>query len=208
MSRLKIPGHASFCSMECTRAGINKHSLRGESHPMYGKRGENGAFWGKHHTDEHKKRMSQLLSGENNPMYGVRGEKHPRYGIKHTSETIEKMAESHKDIASGEKNGNWKGGKSFEPYCPKFNKKLKEEIREKYGRQCVVCGLPESENTYSNGRRCRLSIHHVHYDKKEGCNGHDFVLVPLCIHCHSATTTGDRAYWEKLLSSKAESVKV
>lgn len=202
ISRLKIPGHASFCSMECTRIGIDKHSLKGKSHPMYGKRGEKGAFWGKHHTDEHKKRMSQLLSGENNPMYGVRGEKHPRYGIKHTHESIEKMVESHKNIALGENNGNWKGGISFEPYCPKFNKKLKEDIRNKYGRRCVVCGIPEFENVCSNGQHKKLSVHHVTYDKQEGCNGKDVVLVPLCIHCHSATTTGDRDYWQTLLLSR------
>ena len=92
---------------------IKLHSS-GENHPMYGK----------HHTEESRKKMSNTrkgttpwnkgipqskeqrekhskvmkgkLVGENNPMYGKTGDKHPAYGHNHTEEAKEKMSESKK----------------------------------------------------------------------------------------------------------------
>ena len=49
-------------------------------------KGENHHFFGKHHTEETKKKMSEVQKGENNPMYG----KH------HTEETKKKMSEAQK----------------------------------------------------------------------------------------------------------------
>lgn len=88
----------------------------------------------------------------------------------------------------GETAPNWRGGISFEPYCHKFNNRKKEEIRDKYGRKCIICGKTEEEN----GRK--LAIHHVDYDKMQGCDGKKWELVPLCASCH-AKTNGDRDYW-------------
>lgn len=97
----------------------------------------------------------------------------------------------------GENSPAWKGGKSFEPYCPKFTKELKEAIRSKYGRKCVLCGLPESEN------KKRLSVHHVDYDKGQGCNGKAWKLVPLCVKCHTKTNN-NRAFWEQKILESVE----
>ena len=48
--------------------------------------GENNPLYGKHHSDETRKKLSELTKGENHPMYG-----------KHRSEeTRKKMSESHK----------------------------------------------------------------------------------------------------------------
>jgi hypothetical protein len=93
----------------------------------------------------------------------------------------------------GENAPNWKGGKSFEPYCPKFNKELKEKVREAFGRKCLVCGKTEFEN------RRRLAIHHVNYDKEQGCRGKSWLLVPLCSNCHTKTNN-DRVFWEEKIS--------
>ena len=49
-------------------------------------KGENHHFFGKHHTEETKQKMSEVQKGENNPMYG----KH------HTEETKKKMSEAQK----------------------------------------------------------------------------------------------------------------
>ena len=88
----------------------------------------------------------------------------------------------------------WKGGLSFEPYCSKFNTQLKEHIRAKCGRICIVCGKSEKEN----GKK--LAVHHVDYDKEQGCKGKDWLLVPLCASCHSKSN-GNREYWKtKILS--------
>lgn len=85
----------------------------------------------------------------------------------------------------GDKHHNWKGGVSFEPYCPKFNKQLRELIRERDDRTCQLCGTKE------DGRQ--LSVHHVHYDKPE-CNPD---LIALCASCHTKAGT-NRDYYEGL----------
>jgi hypothetical protein len=85
----------------------------------------------------------------------------------------------------GENNPNWRGGKSSEEYTKKFNKELKEMIRNKYGRKCLECGYSESELGY------KLPIHHIDYDKK---NNDENNLIPLCRLCH-AQTNFNREDW-------------
>ena len=41
-------------------------------------KGENHHFFGKHHTEETKKKISEAQKGENNHMYGKTGKKHPK----------------------------------------------------------------------------------------------------------------------------------
>ena len=146
---------------------INGHCNKGRKRPDLSERnknkkmyGENNPFYGKHHTKEEKIHHSNImkgkLSGENNPFFG-------KYG---------------------EKSSNWQGGKSFEPYCPKFNNRLKEKIRNKYNRKCYICNRNEKDNITRTGKFRRLSIHHIDRDKEQGCNGKPFKLIPLCMYCH------------------------
>lgn len=88
----------------------------------------------------------------------------------------------------GKKNHRWKGGFSFEPYCPKFNKAFKEYIRNKFDRKCFICGCNEIGN---NGRK--LSVHHVNKNKQCGCaktaaeekaDNIACQFIPLCGSCH------------------------
>lgn len=62
--------------------------------------GEDNPMYGKHHTDETKRKLSSMLkgvfSGENNPMYGVH--------LQVSEETCKKISESHKRILVGEHN--------------------------------------------------------------------------------------------------------
>lgn len=97
-----------------------------------------------------------------------------------------------KERRIGKSNPRWLGGKSFEPYCPKFNEPLKEEVREAFNRKCFLCGVPE------NGRK--LSVHHINFDKRSGCYGKKWNLVPLCICCHTKTTN-NRHYYFNLLNN-------
>ena len=152
-------------------------------------KGEKNPFYGKHHTEESRKKMSNSTKGEKHPFYGKhpsketlkklseakRGEKHPFYG-KHRSEEVRKKISN---STKGEKCIHWEGGISYEPYCPRFNFRLKEKIREKYGRACFLCGKTETEN----GKR--LDVHHVDGDKMQGCSGKELLLVPLCVSCHA-----------------------
>lgn len=91
----------------------------------------------------------------------------------------------------GAKCGMWKGGISFGEYCPKFNDRLKEEIREAFGRKCFLCGAPE--NGY------KLHVHHCDYNKGQGC-GQRWNLIPLCRSCHMKTNS-NRHYYFNLLAN-------
>lgn len=95
--------------------------------------------------------------------------------------------------AVGDKNSNWKGGISSEPYCFKFSYRVKEEVRERYNRKCIICGKSEIENGE------KLCVHHVDYNKKQGCDDYEWKLVPLCRICHSKTNS-NREYWEQYLT--------
>jgi hypothetical protein len=88
----------------------------------------------------------------------------------------------------GENNPGWKGGISFEPYCPKFNREFKERVRSFFNYQCVECGTPQ------NGKK--LKVHHVNFDKQACCNNTTPLFVPLCGSCHSRTNS-NRGYWEQ-----------
>lgn len=90
----------------------------------------------------------------------------------------------------GSRTSNWGGGTSFKPYCPKFNERTKEEVREAFGRRCYLCGAPE------NGRH--LDVHHCDYNKSQGCAGQRWSLIPLCRGCHTKTSN-NRWYWFALL---------
>ncbi len=80
--------------------------------------GENSPWYGKHHTKEEKKKISEALSGKNSPLYG----KHP------SLETRKKLSKAHKlyyeenpKIQSGENN-------------PFYGKHHTKETRKKISR--------------------------------------------------------------------------
>ena len=108
-----------------------------------------------------------------------------------TDEVKKKMSKARK----GEKHPNWRGGVSFEPYCHKFTEKIKEEVRDKFGRVCLLCNKREKENGV------KLSVHHCDYNKKQGCDEHEWELVPLCRSCHSKTNF-NREYWSEKIFEK------
>lgn len=166
---------------------------------------------GKKASDETKKKMSE----------GRRGKKHPLFGKKHSEEAKKKMSESHKGVITwnkdkkgvsdetrkkmsedmigrfvGDKNHNWNGGSSFEPYCPKFNNRLKEKVRDRFNRKCFLCDKTEMDNGM------KLSVHHVQYNKECGCDDSlKCEFVPLCMSCHSQTNFS-RELWEKVIMTK------
>lgn len=91
---------------------------------------------------------------------------------------------------SGEKSRNWLGGKSFEPYCKNFNRRIKKEVRDKFDGKCYLC------DTIVSGYR--LHVHHCDYNKSQGCSGMAWSLLPLC-RSHHSQTNFKRYYWFALL---------
>lgn len=122
---------------------------------------------GKKHSEEHKRKTSLALTGK-----------------KRTPEQCKAIS----NRLMRDKNPSWRGGISFEPYCPKFNEAFRERVREFFGRVCVECGTPE------NGRK--MCVHHVNFNKMVCCDGTPPIFVPLCNSCHSKTNY-DREYWEE-----------
>jgi hypothetical protein len=115
-------------------------------------------------------------------------------GRHHTEETRLKMSEAHK----GEKSYLWKGGISFEPYCPRFNEKFRERVRAFFGYRCVICGISQLEALALFNER--LSVHHVSFKKQACCEENEPVedrfFVSLCKKHHSATNF-NRDQWRE-----------
>jgi hypothetical protein len=93
------------------------------------------------------------------------------------------------EVHSGENSVFWKGGISDRKYCRAFNRHLREQIRDKFGRKCFLCGISENDR--------KLSIHHCDYNKGQGC-GHRWNLVPLCVSCHGKTNVHKHYYFNLL----------
>lgn len=127
---------------------------------------------GKQQSLETRLKKSNASSGKNNPMYGKTREFSPA----------------------------WRGGISFEPYCPKFNENLKLRVREFFENRCLMCGMTENEN----GKR--LSVHHVTYDKMTCCNETPVIFAALCHRHHCQTNRWDRQRWENMLRRSIEEI--
>ena len=84
----------------------------------------------------------------------------------------------------------WESYAKENPYCEKFNKSCREKNRNKYNRECFICGKDEE----NNGKK--LSVHHIDMNKNQGCNDNQWKLVPLCISCHGKT---HNKIWENRL---------
>lgn len=99
----------------------------------------------------------------------------------------QQWVKSHK----GHLSPSWKGGLSFEPYCPRFNNEFRDCVRAFFGFKCVLCGKTQKEN----GRR--LCVHHVNY-KNEACCDEDIpkYFLLLCNSDHNRTNH-NREKWQK-----------
>lgn len=142
---------------------------RGVNSPQYGKVG----YW------KNKKRPE--ISGKNSPNKRLevrkkisksnKGRPSHRKGKKLCEETRSKMSLSkYKEL-----NPNWKGGKSFEPYCEIFSdKEYREFIKQRDGYKCL--------NPDCTKKSKILSIHHIDYNK-QNCDQKN--LITTCISCNS-----------------------
>lgn len=141
-------------------------------------------MYGKHHSEESNKKNSEsnrgkILSEETKQKIsknsvGMKG-KH------HSEKTRRKISAARRHIAYEE----WEEYAGNKLYCPAFNEECKEANRDKYSRRCFLCNRPEEENIDKNGYKKKLSVHHVDMNKQQGCDGHKWKLVPLCMKCYS-----------------------
>jgi len=191
----KIDDRAKRCK-SCSRIGklnpnFDNHKLKGKNNPMFGK----------HHTEKTKKKISKMkielgLKGDKNPNYNPNSKTHnnkcPDCG-KHISFNA-KFCRKHYGI--GNRNHQWLGGKSFEPYNSKFTGELKKQIHSRDNFECQCCGI--SNQNHIDKYLDSLCIHHIDYNKK---NNEIKNLISLCYKCH-AKTNYRRAKWMQFFLKK------
>jgi hypothetical protein len=176
-------------------ANIGKHHKLDYKHTEEAKQkiseaNKGNTYWlGHKHKEESKRKIgdaNRKRKGKQIPWNkGVTG-----YKTKPCSDEQRKvLSELHMGMHAGDKNPNWNGGSSFEPYCSKFNDKLRKRIRDRDDHTCQLCGMKE------DGRK--LSIHHIHYDKPN-CNPD---LIALCTGCNGRANV-NRDYYESLFMQK------
>lgn len=144
------------------------------------KRGRPSTFKGKHHTVESKAKLAKAHLGK-------------KLSVEHRAKISASGKGKHLGCCNwGSKNGRWLGGLSYEPYCPKFNKDLRQRIRAFFDYRCVTCGKSTDDN------RKELCCHHVEYSKSACCDGEPVHFAALCGRCHIKTNF-ERARWEAML---------
>lgn len=105
----------------------------------------------------------------------------------YTSEVISKLTkEGMKGLdLSGPNSASWRGGLSYQGYCPVWNdKELKEYIFERDNNEC--------KNPECWKKSKRLVRHHIDYDKMN-CNPANIILV--CNSCNGRANK-NRHYWK------------
>ena len=188
---------ASFCDIPRSKVqslmkeyDIRSRSLseagKGQTYTEETKRKISATETGKIVSNESKLKMSESSKGKIASEETRRKMSKSHKGFKHTEESIEKMCDrivtdETKNKMKGKNNPNWKGGISFGEYCPAFNEEIKEYIRDKYNRKCFNCGMEEDNDR-------KLDVHHVDFNKMQGCNEHEWRLIPLCKSCHASAT--------------------
>lgn len=133
---------------------------------------------GRKFTEEHKKKLREWQLGKKLP-----------------EEHKQKISKALKGKHCAESASGWKGGISFEPYCPKFNRAFKERVRAYFNYTCVECGNKE------NGMK--HTPHHINYDKMVCCNTVKPLFILLCNPCNSKANF-NRPQWEEYFTNMIE----
>jgi len=127
---------------------------------------------------------------QNNTMYG---KKRPDMKL------VNKMIRE-KGLLKGKNNPNWQNGIGKLPYPFEFNNELKLKIRKRdnYTCQNPNCNITEEEYIIVFG--CKLSVHHIDYDKSNCLEDN---LITLCNQCN-AKANFNREYWQEYYKNKIE----
>lgn len=164
-------------SPEHIKAAVEGRKRNGYRHSEETKRKISEARRGYKVPDDIKKKISKSLIGNKYAAGRVHTEKEKQ----HLSEMLR-----------GNKCHLWKGGISFEPYCPKFNNGLRRRIRAFFDYKCLLCDKTTEENKRA------LSCHHVEYNKAACCDGKPVHFAALCTSCH-VKTNENRERWEAMI---------
>jgi len=140
----------------------------------------------------------------------ITGEKHFMFGKHHTEDAKNKISITHKgrklseehkrkiseSLPKGVNHWNWFNGNK--EYGIEFNRVLKEQIRKRDNYRCQECFRHQDELYSKTGKKYKLHIHHIDYDKK---NNNPTNLISLCRECHLQTNYG-RNDWTGYFQNK------
>jgi 5-methylcytosine-specific restriction endonuclease McrA len=181
------------------RKFILGHQCRGKNNPMYGVHNY-GNRWNL--TKETKKKMSKNhadFRGENNPFF----KKHHtlKSKLKYRKTVKQKYKSGYVNPMKGKTRldvvqRNWRGGISKLPYGFEFNKKLKQQIKERDNFTCQLC----KDEILHNTQKKFLTIHHIDYDKKNNVSNN---LIALCNFCNLSVNK-DRTDWTKFFQMQVK----
>lgn len=130
---------------------------------------------GRKHSDEVKKRLSELNKGKKMSEEAKRKIGKFNKGKKLSEEHKKKIGKA----KLRDKNPNWHGGISLKPYPVDWTRTLRRSIRERDNYICKRC------NQYG------VCVHHIDYNK-ENCNPDN--LITLCNGCNLSVNK-NRKYW-------------
>ena len=180
----KFRCYVKFCK-SCCKIGI-KHTkeqnelqskrMSGKNNPMYGQTGEKSPFYGKHHSEETKRKMSKSSEGK------PKSQAHCRH-----------IKESRRDI-SGSNNPNWRGGATSKGILFRMSKIYKDWRSLVFKRDNYIC----QECGQWGGK---LNVHHIlpYRDHSEfGLNINNGIT--LCEKCHAKTINNEYQYIVKYLN--------
>ena len=179
ISRFRDVGVTKLCRL-CQTTNLGKNNTREKmSEETLQKRrvantGENNPRYGVKVSNATRKKRSVSLTGHSVSPEARAKSREKQVGRAKSEESCRHMSATKQGIPYDE----WESFARESKYCPKFNNACRESNREKYGRECFICGKSEK----ANGRR--LSVHHVDMNKAQGCEG-NWKLVPLCMSCHA-----------------------
>jgi hypothetical protein len=105
---------------------------------------------------------------------------------------------------SGYNHPNFQNWKSRELYGYEFNPETKEKIRQKDGYVCQQCGIKQEEYRTKTGKKRKLIIHHIDYNKK---NNNTTNLISLCLDCHMETNY-NRKEWKEYFQARMELLNI
>jgi len=138
------------------------------------------AWWTPERVAERNAKISEAWTLERKEEQSVR-----QTGSIRAEKTKAKMSA----IATGKNNPNFNNWSSRMPYCHLWDGPLREKIRNRYGRICVLTDTLRSVMGSDSGlddfagyeifSKERLCVHHIYGNKMAGCDGTELALIPL-----------------------------